>query len=428
VWSPDSKWIVVGSVSGQHSVLYRVSVETGESTQITFPEEALGDVSPSISPDGKKLVFMRHPTFNWGYLYQVDVDGDMQPVGTPHQIPSGSRWLGSAQWTADGKEIIAATPAGAIRMPASGSDDPQLIPWLSNYTGWVDISRRGDRMAYSLVAGDTNVWRIDLTSKVLHPELLLASTARDVFPQYSPDGRKLAFHSSRSGGGSQLWMSDSEGNQARQLTFNKRGLTGTPHWSPDGGTIAFDSSTTGQFQVYTISSDGGKAKQLTNGSFANFAPTWSRDGRWLYFTSSSTGRNEIWKMPSGGGTAVQVTRNGGTMGIESADGKTLFFCRDGGIGSIWKMPTGGGPEEQLTNSLYRTNFAVAKSGIYYMAAAGENGTTSLWFYSFSTGAATMVLPIGLPEYGLDVSPDGRYLVYDQLDDPASDLMLVENFH
>ena len=51
----------------------------------------------------------------------------------------------------------------------------------------------------------------------------------------------------------------------------------------------------------------------------------------------------------------------------------------------------------------------------------------LKFHNFATRTTTTILPMGHPEYGLDVSPDGRYLVYAQLDDPASDLMLVENF-
>ena len=46
----------------------------------------------------------------------------------------------------------------------------------------------------------------------------------------------------------------------------------------------------------------------------------------------------------------------------------------------------------------------------------------------ATGATRIILPMGIPEYGIDISPDGRYLVYAQLDDPASQLMLVENFH
>ena len=92
------------------------------------------------------------------------------------------------------------------------------------------------------------------------------------------------------------------------------------------------------------------------------------------------------------------------------------------------MPVGGGPEEKLIDSLYRTNFSATSQGIYYMTAAKADGTAELHFYSFANKSDKLILPIGIPEYGLDVSPDGRYLVYAQLDNPASDLMLIEGCH
>jgi Tol biopolymer transport system component len=147
----------------------------------------------------------------------------------------------------------------------------------------------------------------------------------------------------------------------------------------------------------------------------------------MYFTSKRSGRSEIWKMPDGGGPATQISQNGGIGAVESLDGKTLYFSKDAGAGSIWKIPLAGGPEEQLTDSLFRYNFAVTKRGIYYMTSPGEKRTSVLMFYDFMTGKSTTILPIGAPEYGLDVSPDGRYLTYAQLDDPGSVLMLVENF-
>jgi Tol biopolymer transport system component len=202
----------------------------------------------------------------------------------------------------------------------------------------------------------------------------------------------------------------------------------TPHWSPDGRTLVFDSNESGTGQLYTISPDGGKMTRLASDRFDDFNATWSRDERWMYFTSTRTGREEIWKMPAGGGSPFQVTHDGGVKGIESEDGKTLYFGNDRSSGSVRKMPVAGGPEQQLTDSLYRDNFAVTKKGIYYMTNPGNLGTSTLRFYSFATGATTIILQMGIPEYGLDVSPDGRYLVYAQLDDPASNLMLVENFH
>gem|GEM_PF-2434810 len=429
-WSANSQWLVLPAVVGSHPVLVRVSAETGEADPITDPPMSMADIYPAISPDGKTLLFARHGSFNGGHLYSVDVDADAKPVGSPARLTSSARFWGS-RWTADSKEIIAHTFGdrfyGAVRMPADGSPTLQRVSWL-NTEGLFDIARRGNRIAFSVVHGDPNIWRIDLTAKPLRPEPFIASTVRDVFPQYSPDGRKLAFHSNRSGTGLQVWISNVDGKQERQLTSLYPGITASPHWSPDSQTIAFDSSSSGRFQIYTMSADGGKAVQRTNGAHDSFLARWSRDGRWLYFTSNQTGRNELWKISVDGGKPIPVTQNGGTMATESADGSTLYYSKEADNGSIWKMPLAGGPEQQLTDSLYRTNFAVTKAGIYYMTAARIDGTSELRFYNFATETSTTLAPIGLPEYGLAVSPDERYLIYDQLDDPASDLMLVENFH
>ena len=335
--------------------------------------------------------------------------------------------MGYLTWMPDGKEILVATITGAIRLRADGSEGPVEIPWMAGRPRGLALSRRGNRLAYAVPRGDANIWRIDLTARIPQPELLVASTARDVFPQYSQDGSRLAFYSVRSGT-PQVYISDSDGRQAHQVTFVKQGQAATPHWSPDGRTLGFDSNVTGHYQIYTVSADGGAIKQLTQEPTANFRPAWSRDGRWIYFGSSRSGRTEIWKMPNGGGPATQVTHNGGESAVESFDGKTLYFGKEIGAGSIWKMPVSGGPEEQLVDSVYRALFAVTQSGIYYMTNSGDDGKSVLKFYNFATGKSTTILPMGLSEYGLDVSPDGRYLAYAQLDDPGSVLMLVENFN
>lgn len=434
-WSANSKWLIVPVLMKEHTALFRFAVDTGESIQITMPDHGFDDEYPDISPDGRTLLFVRRPAFYWwGTLTTVRIDDDAMPVGNPVSIPSKGLLLSDAHWTADGSGILAHTPDGVFRMSFEGSAEPEPIPWLGSDVRNIALSRQGRRLAYAVVRGDANVWRIDLTAKVPHPERLIASTFRDVYPQFSPDGSRIAFQSNRSGsssnrsdGKSQVWISSFDGEQPRQLTFVKSGLAGTPHWSPDGRTLAFDSNTSGYYQIYTIDADGGRVNQVTGGSYNNFGPSWSRDHFWLYFSSTRTGRVEVWRMSVAGGDPVQVTHNGGTSPVASEDGKTLYFARDAGSGSIWKMPAMGGPEEQLANSLYRGSFAVSKRGIYYMSRPDESGTSSLRLYSFTTGSISTILHIGRPEYGLDVSADGRYLAYSQLDNPASDLMLVENF-
>ncbi|HWB32853.1 MAG TPA: winged helix-turn-helix domain-containing protein [Acidobacteriaceae bacterium] len=429
-WTPNNKWIIVPALIGDNIALFRVSVETGDSTQITTPEGGMEDLFPSISPDGKELLYTRsHKLYLQGDLYQVGLDADAKPVEIPRRIVEAEKEVGlsSPVWSQDGKQIFARTLIGAIRMPADGSSPPTPIPWVGASPNWLEVSRSGNRLAYSIQRGDANIYRIDLKARVPVPEALVASTDRDVYPQYSPDGSRLAYYSYRTGLG-QIWLGDSEGRQARQLTFVQKGQAATPHWSPDGKTLAIDSNITGFSQIYTISPDGGKMKQLTEGPYANFATVWSRDGRWMYFTSTRTGEEQIWKMPNGGGPAVQITHNGGVGAVESFDSKTLYYGKETGAGSLWKMPIAGGPEVQIADSLYRFNFAVSQRGIYYMTAPDFSHRSELRFYNFATSATSTILQIGIPEFGLDVSPDGRYLVYAQRDDPGSVLMLIENFH
>ncbi len=75
------------------------------------------------------------------------------------------------------------------------------------------------------------------------------------------------------------------------------------------------------------------------------------------------------------------------------------------------------------------NFAVVREGIYFIPRADADGRYSVHFLSFATGKARPVVALtGAVVPGLSVSPDGRTLLYSQIDERRSDLMLVENFH
>jgi Tol biopolymer transport system component/DNA-binding winged helix-turn-helix (wHTH) protein len=423
-WSADSRWLVIPDQIDDRQALQRISVETGETSRLTDPEGTLRDSFPSVSSDGQTLLFARQAAFGLADLYILPIDKDTQPTGPPRRVPAPPVRYGL--WTPAGDGILALNKHGELlRIPAEGTDNPPAVPGLSSVS-WADVSRRGDRLVYSEVRRDANVWRLDLTTKLARPQRLIASTYRDGSPRYSPDGTRIAFHSLRAGS-PQVWISAADGQRARQLTFAKPGVTSTPSWSPDGARLMVDSNRSGIYQVYAIGADGGKLQPLTTGPSANFAPAWSRDGRWVYFCSNRSGRNEVWKMPDGGGVPVQVTHHGGVRAEESLDGTTLYFSKDEGKGSIWKMPVNGGPEQQLTDSLYRFNFSVTRTGIYYMTPASSDTNAALNRYSFATGTVETIAAIGRPELGLAVSPDGRYLAYAQLDDPLSNLMLIDNF-
>ena len=383
-------------------MVYLVSAETGESRALTRPpSNDLGDYEPAFTHDGGALVFLRSPKFSQGTTYLLRLDRNLAVRGEPETLPGGNLRPQSMAWANGGRDIVFVSfVEGAVfRMPLAGANPPVKIEMLGTNVNSAAVSKDGRRLVYSVGTTDSNIWRLDLTAKDAAPESLIASTQRDVFPQYSPDGRRIAFYSNRSGT-YQIWTCDADGSRAVAITSMNRSTTGSPRWSPDGRTIAFDSNVSGRYQVYTVSADGGKVKQVTSAETSHYAAGWSRDGRWIYFASNSGEAAQIWKAPSQGGEAVQVTRNGGTAATESPDGKTLYYSKSIGKGSLWKAPVTGGPETMIADSLYRSNFAVTEKGVYL-----TNGK-SVDFLNPDTGARRTIIKTRQPDLGLGVSPDG----------------------
>jgi Tol biopolymer transport system component len=167
-------------------------------------------------------------------------------------------------------------------------------------------------------------------------------------------------------------------------------------------------------------------------AFENNQPSWSHDGRWIYFSSNRTGRIEIWKVPADGGEERQVTRHGGIAAFESPDGKTLFYSK-GLPGEIWKTPTTGGLEERVDaqlNNIEWGNWAITSKGIYFLRQVGSQGAY-IGFYDFGLRRVIRVgstnKPVDVGQSNLSVSPDGRWLLYSEIDQLVSDIMLVKNF-
>jgi Tol biopolymer transport system component len=248
-------------------------------------------------------------------------------------------------------------------------------------------------------------------------------------PQFSPDGSKIAFESTRSGA-YEVWICRSDGSGLVQLThFNS--VTGTPRWSPDGQQIAFDSRTAGNADISVVDSQGGPPRKLTSEPSNEVVPSWSRDGRWVYFASGRTGGWEVWKTPSTGGPAVQVTHHGGFAAFESPDGRFLYYAKGLTVPGLWRIPTNGGEEIEVISSLeagYWGYWAVVDNGIYYLDMTTK---PAIAFFELTTHRTTRVFDLENPPAreapGLAVSSDKKTILYTQLDSLNSDIILVENF-
>ena len=93
------------------------------------------------------------------------------------------------------------------------------------------------------------------------------------------------------------------------------------------------------------------------------------------------------------------------------------------------MPVTGGDERRVTeDGLFRYNYVVTSSAIYFMTLPRNDARATLKRIDLPTGRVTSLLTIDRPpDLGLALSPDSRYLLFTKVDYSGSDLMLVENF-
>jgi Tol biopolymer transport system component len=283
------------------------------------------------------------------------------------------------------------------------------------------VSADGKRVVYA-VSGSyrEETWKVDLRNG--SAGVLLSSTHSDLNPDYSPDGRYIAFHSTRTGA-SEIWIANRDGSHARRLTTTGARTTATPRWSPDGSWIAFESNQTGKSEVYVIRSSGGPAQRLTDNPATDAIPSWSHDGRTIYFCSDRSGRFEIWKVPAFGGEPQQVTQGGGFAAQESPDGAYLYYSETRNHGPLWRIDLKTGGREQIVPEIRGLFFDVTRDAVYFRTHRAV----------FRWDAATretreIIAPAKSMGFGLAVSPDATELLFTQSESAPTDLYMIDGLN
>jgi Tol biopolymer transport system component/DNA-binding winged helix-turn-helix (wHTH) protein len=430
-WSPDGKLLAYSDRASRNesaSSIFLLSLDSSEVRRLTS-SPSRWDFNPEFSPDGQTLAFASGRQAGFAFsIYTVPVSG-----GEERLVITGPSYEWGLAWTREGRDIVlpdcawALNPGWLRRVPVRGGK-PERLQFGQD---GIEPSIRGNRLVYVRQQANVTTWKRQLNSPLSAgpPEKFISSTRMDSGPQFSPDGSKIAFESTRSGH-YEVWMCKSDGSGLVQVTHFDS-VSGTPRWSPDGRQIVFDSLNAGNVDVFVVDSQGGPPRRLTPEPSVEAMPSWSRDGRWIYFTSNRSGELQVWKMPSTGEPAVQVTRHGGFAALESPDGKFLYYAKGLTVPGLWRIPTEGGEESEIISSLepgYWGYWAVVENGIYYLDMKAKPGID---FFDFTTHRSKRVFDLenrpasGAP--GLAVSPDRKSILYTQLDALNSDIILVENF-
>ncbi|MGA7304884.1 MAG: winged helix-turn-helix domain-containing protein [Rhodothermales bacterium] len=431
-WSPDGSELAVSvqrEPFGAFSI-FLVRVDTASVRRITTPPHYdHGDVGPRFSPDGKAIAFMRGVSTDVQdvFIYRFE-------TREARQITFDSTATSGLDWTPDGSSIIFASTRehanGLWRVSASGGEPYPLIsagPGVS--LEYPSISPDGKRISYVDLSANVNVWRLFKPEGFpsLRARPAVFSTYWDSHPDISPDGLRIAFASTQSGD-REIWVADANGENQTQIT-STNGRAKSPRWSPDGTQLAFQWRNGGQADVYLVDVDGGRPRRLTKSLFEDTVPMWSRDGNYVYFASNRSARWELWRIAKSGGQPEQVTRYGGRFGMESHDGKSIYFVRPDTVG-IWmrKLESLGEPRMAYADLDPRDwgNWSVASSGIYFVQRLAHAPVLS--FLGFQSNRITRLQTLDkVPsDPVLSVAPDHSWFVYAQVDDEGSDIMVLQN--
>jgi hypothetical protein len=195
-------------------------------------------------------------------------------------------------------------------------------------------------------SGPSQLWLTDSDGTFA---VQLTSSGDNTAPAWSPDGTKIAFSSNRTGSkGYDIWTVSPTTGVFTDLT-NLDGDDLTPSWSPTGATIAFASNRKkSQFEIFTMTAAGAGQTQLTNDPAADLEPSYSADGTKIAFssnraTSGTTNGYEIYVMgaPNGNSQTRLTTLTGDDRAPAwTSTGKIVFSSASlGGLATV--APTGG---------------------------------------------------------------------------------------
>jgi Tol biopolymer transport system component/predicted Ser/Thr protein kinase len=387
-FAPDGNYVyyTVYPPVGGVAALYRVPVLGGT------PHKLVDDIDSPVtfSPDQKRIAFMRGSMVRGTTeLMVADADGGnarvlatsnapdkFQPEG-PSWSPDGTTILATASSMRPGLQIVVYAvdvQSGAARPTGEGwafARDVQWLPGGGSYlvTG-IDFSG----------LATPQIWR------VAYPSGERTRVTNDlnsyVGASVSADGRSLATVQTETVAAVYVAAGpDKEPQRVSGGAGRADGSIGLA-WLPDGR-LVYSSNASGLPQLWIADTDGGNARQLTTTLGPSTQPWTAADGKWIYFTSYAKEGNCLFRIAPDGAGLQQLTTDGNSRNpVVSPDGQTLYYSamRDG-LPRLMQMPAEGGPAAPAVDQQFRA---------HHISFDGTRMLGSTWSETHRRSVAAMV--------------------------------------
>ena len=327
-FSPDATQIAF-QWDGEKQDNFDIYVKViGSDPPLRLTHDQAVDWSPAWSPDGRQIAFLRKVDSEHSVIYVVP------PVGGPERKVAEVR-IGNVPgffWEVSAGRQLSWSPDGK---------------WLAT----IDRGPPDESLGVFLIPGERGEKRRLTTVKV---------AGLDLAPDFSPDGRSLAFIGCRTGySACELFLLDLDSNYAattnpRRLTKEATGMTGLS-WTQDGKQLVFAGSPvehTALRRVLVSGMDG--AQRLAFAGERAQSPANSRQGRRLAFSRLATDY-DLWQIDAGGSLRPLAASTFNEHSPQfSPDGrKIVFMSARSGASEIWIANEDGSDAHQLTlGSLY----------------------------------------------------------------------------
>ncbi len=405
---------------------------------------------PRWSPDGKWIAFQRGDSIRFDIFVVPATGGERHQLTHDNNMMSGFAWLPDSTgivYSSGRGETMPYLPTLGLWQVALRDESVRRVTSGEMSYDSPDISKSG-AILVSRLKLKSDIWKFPVdglpTENVRRAVRVTRQTGQVLTPTASPDDKEIAYLSD-SGGHANLWIVNTKSGGLRQITRERdpHVAVGVPVWSPDGRSIAFVSSRGNQgltFGVWLVDSDGSNLRNIAN---PGVGPAWSTDGRWVYYSTwgAETAADVVLKkVPVDGGPAVTV-RAERLRNVIGLHGATLYYTverplvdgtpeveiraatpEDAPFRVLARIPGSRVPIWQIVNP------ALSPDGKWLAQALTDGFTTNLWELSTTTSEWRQVTDFGeratFIARRVSWSSDGRSILA-AVAEGDSDIVLLE---